>query len=262
MKHLLLSLILSCFSFLTTQASADWHVVRSHPQKHFLQTIPAGNYSGITNMGGDVYAMVSDKSDSALYFNVRLYISRQTGELLQAEYMGSKGRAEAAGLDNEAIAKVSDSTIVVASEQRFRLKEYLIGQNNVPGKDRNGVAEDKTQPKLWEWSMREEDFWPNYGFESLAYDSIGRKLWTINESAMRRDGKPATPQDPRQNVLRLMSFNRDDLTAAPVAYLYRMDMPTTMKTAETYAMGVSELCALPDGQLLVLEREAFVPKQR
>lgn len=262
MKHLLLSLILSCFSFLTTQASADWHVVRSHPQKHFLQTIPAGNYSGITNMGGDVYAMVSDKSDSALYFNVRLYISRQTGELLQAEYMGSKGRAEAAGLDNEAIAKVSDSTIVVASEQRFRLKEYLIDKDNVPGKDRNGVVDGKAQPKLWEWSMREEDFWPNYGFESLAYDSIGRKLWTINESTMRRDGKPATPQNPRQNVLRLMSFNRDDLTAAPVAYLYRMDMPTTMKTAETYAMGVSELCALPDGQLLVLEREAFVPKTK
>lgn len=25
-------------------------------------------------------------------------------------------------------------------------------------------------------------------------------------------------------------------------------------------MGVSELCVLPDGQLLVLEREAFIPK--
>ena len=96
----------------------------------------------------------------------------------------------------------------------------------------------------------------------MAYDSIGRKLWTINESAMRRDGKPATPQNPHRNVLRLMSFNRDDVTAVPVAYLYRMDMPTTMKTAETYAMGVSELCALPDGQLLVLEREAFVPKTK
>lgn len=262
MKKYLLTVSFSLIALMAFCEVDDWHVVRSHAQKHFLQTIPAGNYSGITNMGGDVYAMVSDKSDSALYFNVRLYISRQTGELLQAEYMGSKGRAEAAGLDNEAIAKVSDSTIVVASEQRFRLKEYLIDKDNVPGKDRNGVVDGKAQPKLWEWSMREEEVWPNYGFESLAYDSIGRKLWTINESTMRRDGKPATPQNPRQNVLRLLSFNRDDLTAAPVAYLYRMDMPTTMKTAETYAMGVSELCALPDGQLLVLEREAFVPKTK
>lgn len=253
----------------------DWHVVRSHPQKHFLNTIPPGNYSGIANMGGDVYAMVSDKSDSALYFNVRLYISRQTGELLQAEYMGSKGRVDAAGLDNEAIAKVSDSTIVVASEQCFRLKEYLIDENGreamgeadgnektAEAEGKRNVADGKAQPKLWEWSMPEKEFWPNYGFESLAYDSIGRKLWTINESTMRRDGKAATPQDPHKNVLRLMSFNRDDLTAAPVAYLYRMDMPTTMKAAQTYAMGVSELCALPDGQLLVLEREAFVPKTK
>ena len=97
MKHLLLLIILDCASLLVAHASADWHVVRSHQQKHFLNTIPPGNYSGIANMGGDVYAMVSDKSDSALYFNVRLYISRQTGELLQAEYMGSKGRVDAAG---------------------------------------------------------------------------------------------------------------------------------------------------------------------
>lgn len=275
MKHLLLLIILDCVSLLAARASADWHVVRSHPQKHFLNTIPPGNYSGIANMGGDVYAMVSDKSDSVLYFNVRLYISRQTGELLQAEYMGSKGRVDAAGLDNEAIAKVSDSTIVVASEQCFRLKEYLIDENGreamgeadgnektAEAEGKRNVADGKAQPRLWEWSMPEKEFWPNYGFESLAYDSIGRKLWTINESTMRRDGKAATPQDPHKNVLRLMSFNRDDLTAAPVAYLYRMDMPTTMKAAQTYAMGVSELCALPDGQLLVLEREAFVPKTK
>lgn len=275
MRKFLLTVSLFPVALMAFCEVPDWHVVRSHPQKHFLNTIPSGNYSGIANMGGDVYAMVSDKSDSALYFNVRLYISRQTGELLQAEYMGSKGRVDAAGLDNEAIVKVSDSTIVVASEQCFRLKEYLIDENGreamgeadgnektAEAEGKRNVADGKAQPKLWEWSMPEKEFWPNYGFESLAYDSIGRKLWTINESTMRRDGKAATPQDPHKNVLRLMSFNRDDLTAAPVAYLYRMDMPTTMKAAQTYAMGVSELCALPDGQLLVLEREAFVPKTK
>ena len=85
MKKFLLTVSFSFIALMAFCEVDDWHVVRSHAQKHFLQTIPAGNYSGITNMGGDVYAMVSDKSDSALYFNVRLYISRQTGELLQAE---------------------------------------------------------------------------------------------------------------------------------------------------------------------------------
>ena len=178
MRKFLLTVSLFPVALMAFCEVPDWHVVRSHPQKHFLNTIPPGNYSGIANMGGDVYAMVSDKSDSALYFNVRLYISRQTGELLQAEYMGSKGRVDAAGLDNEAIAKVSDSTIVVASEQCFRLKEYLIDENGreamgeadvnektAEAEGKRNVADGKAQPKLWEWSMPEKEFWPNYGYE-------------------------------------------------------------------------------------------------
>ena len=43
-------------------------------------------------------------------------------------------------------------------------------------------------------------------------------------------------------------------------YAYQMDQPSTHKKADIYVMGVSELCVLSDGQLLVLEREAFIPK--
>lgn len=45
-----------------------------------------------------------------------------------------------------------------------------------------------------------------------------------------------------------------------MTYAYQMDQPSTHKKADIYVMGVSELCVLPDGQLLVLEREAFIPK--
>lgn len=41
-----------------------------------------------------------------------------------------------------------------------------------------------------------------------------------------------------------------------------MDAPAIRKRPQTYAMGVSELCVLPDGQLLVLEREVYVPKSK
>ena len=249
MRSVLLVLFLALGGVLMAQDGDSWRVVRSLPQKHFINTMPRGNYSGIARVDDDVYALVSDKSDSALFFNVRLYISKQTGEILQAEYLGESGRADAPGLDNEAIARVSDSTVVVASEEKCRLKEYRID-----GKPWEGSR------KQWEWSMPTDNFWPNYSFESLAYDSLNHRLWTVNESTMRLDGKPATTSDPHNNVLRLISFDWTDRTKAPVSYLYRMDMPTTMKTAQTYTMGVSELCALPDGRLLVLEREAFVPK--
>lgn len=246
MRKYIFLILLACSLSVSAQGAGGWHVVRQLGQKHFARQIPAGNYSGITPLGDDVYAMVSDKSDSALYFNVRLYISRQTGELLDAEYMGSHGLADRAGLDNEAIARVTDSTVVIASEGACRLKEYRLG--DAP------MAEG-----LWEWSMPSGDFWPNYVFESAAYDSTSHRLWTITESTMRRDGSPATTRSPRCNVLRLLSFDWAVRSVQPTAYLYKMDMPTTMKTAQTYAMGVSELCALPDGRLLVLEREAFVP---
>lgn len=234
----------------SAQSASGWQVVREFQQKNFSHAIPPGNYSGIAPLGGDMYTMVSDKSDSTLLFNVRLYVSRQTGELLQAEYLGSRGKVDDRGLDNEAIVRVSDSTVVVASEGKCRLKEFRSSDDSLSlGKS-----------SLWEWHMLPSEFYPNYAFESLAYDSVAGKLWTINESTLRRDGKPATTQDPRNNVLRLLSFDWRNRSVQPTAYLYRMDMPTTMKSASTYVMGVSELCSLPDGCLLVLEREAFVPK--
>lgn len=247
MRKYVFLVFLACSAILCAQDNGKWSLVREHQQKSFANTIPPGNYSGIAPLGDDVYAMVSDKSDSALYFNVCLYISKQTGELLQAEYLGPQGRVDTISLDNEAIARVSDSTVVIASEGKYRLKEYMLNSDNV-------------DQGLWKWSMPMSDFYPNYVFESAAYDSVHHRLWTINESTMLRDGKPATTQDPHNNVLRLISFDwTNKRNASPVSYLYKMDMPTTMKRAMTYVMGVSELCVLPDGKLLVLEREAFIP---
>ena len=245
----------STITALAQNTATQWHVVRSLPQKHFNKTVPSGNYSGITRLHDDVYAMVSDKSDSALYFNVRLYISKQTGELLQAEWLGPHGKADLKGLDNEAITRVSNHTAVIASEGKCRLKEYELDSESSDKEDSNAA-------KLWGWAMSATEFWDNYSFESATYDNAHQRLWTINEAPLRRDGKPATPQNAVKNVLRLLAFDWTNNTAAPTAYLYRMDMPTTLKKAQTYAMGVSELCALPDGQLLVLEREAFIPKMK
>ena len=233
MRKYVFLVFFACSAILCAQDNGKWSLVREHQQKSFANTIPPGNYSGITPLGDDVYAMVSDKSDSALYFNVRLYISKQTGELLQAEYLGPQGRVDTISLDNEVIARVSDSTVVIASEGKYRLKEYMLNSDNV-------------DQGLWEWSMPRSDFYPNYVFESAAYDSVHHRLWTINESTMLRDGKPATTQDPHNNVLRLISFDwTNKRNASPVSYLYKMDMPTTMKRAMTYVMGVSELCVLP-----------------
>lgn len=59
-----------------------------------------------------------------------------------------------------------------------------------------------------------------------------------------------------RNHLRLMSFDDDLRYQGAITYI--MDTPISNKWAKIYANGVSDLCALDDGRLLVLEREAYV----
>ena len=71
--------ILTIFLGFSLLAGAqDWKVVRENPQKAFPKTVAAGNYSGIAHLHDDIYAVVSDKSDSALYFNFRILVNPKT----------------------------------------------------------------------------------------------------------------------------------------------------------------------------------------
>lgn len=277
--------ILTIFLAFSLLAGAqDWKVVRENPQKAFPKTVAAGNYSGIAHLHDDIYAVVSDKSDSALYFNFRIQVNPKTGELEQVENLGFTERTDGTlndgkpwlglekGFDHEAIVKVSDSTLVIASEGYCRLKEYPILPISAD------TAKVGYPQNLWESRWPSSDFYPNYNFESLAFDSVHQYLWTIPESTLRKDGQPATPQNGLANRLRLMRLNwgkmKEDSNKEEYSeqvnskkdsrymttYAYQMDQPSTHKKADIYVMGVSELCALPDGQLLVLEREAFIPK--
>lgn len=277
--------ILTIFLAFSLLAGAqDWKVVRENPQKAFPKTVAAGNYSGIAHLHDDIYAVVSDKSDSALYFNFRIQVNPKTGELEQVENLGFTERTDGTlndgkpwqglekGFDHEAIVKVSDSTLVIASEGYCRLKEYPILPISAD------AAKVGYPQNLWESRWPSSDFYPNYNFESLAFDSIRQYLWTIPESTLRKDGQPATPQNGLTNQLRLMRLdwgkmkedsNKEEYSEQVsskkdsryvATYAYQMDQPSTHKKADIYVMGVSELCVLPDGQLLVLEREAFIPQ--
>ena len=142
-------------------------------------------------------------------------VNPKTGELEQVENLGFTERTDGTlndgkfwqgqekGFDHEAIVKASDSTLVITSEGYCRLKEYPV----LPTSANAPKISYQQEPLGEQIRAFLSDFYPNYNFESLAFDSVRQYLWTIPESTLRKDGQPATPQNGLANQLRLMRLN-------------------------------------------------------
>lgn len=215
--------------------------------------IGAAQYSGITALGGNRYALVSDKEPTDGFFLFRIDQSATTGEVTQVYLEGFKGNAkpqvDAQGIsirDCEGIAYVpSRGTLFISGEGDQRILEYNM-QGQPTGRELN-------VPTIF--SNKNIVF--NYGFEALCYDTIAHRFWTTTESTLPADGPAASAAHPEvTNLLRIQAFN-DDLQPC-AQYAYRMDTGRKDDFGKTYVFGVPELATLPDGRLLVLEREANV----
>lgn len=243
-NYKLLSLILLICIFNTVNAQTKF--IRECRQREFRRTVPAGNYSGIAHIVDDKYAVVSDKSPNDGFYVFTIKVDSVTGELIDVKNDGFRGDSLCCG-DCEGIAYCPNtSTFFISREADASIVEYdydgkLTGRRlNVPHIYKNGMG--------------------NYGFESLAYDVQAGLFWTISESTLSCDGEQATSLNGVSNKLRLQSFDIDLQPKAQYAYL--MDSPTAHSKSSEYAMGVSEVVALGNGSLLVLEREFFVPNSK
>lgn len=243
---ILLSMLFSVFLYVS---SAQTVVVRECEQKSFPGEVPAGNYSGIAHIGGNEYAVVSDKSDTDGFFVFSIDVDSVSGEITSVRNKGFRGDA-LKDRDCEGIVYCpSSSTFFISREADNVIAEY-----SYDGKA-TGRTLDVPAVYMANGGMG------NYGFESLAYDGQTRLLWTMNESTLKGDGERATPASGVRNVLRLQSFDESLQPKSQFAYI--MDAPTATKTgASNYAMGVSEITALGEGRLAVLEREFYVPKAK
>ena len=231
--------IASCLS-LAVQAQ---HVVE-HEQMAFPDSIPAGGYSGITWLGGDRYAVVSDNGrDGFFIFRIQL---DSVGAVKSAVCTGFLGSTEP-NHDNEGIACYApDSTLFISSERDTQIREFSM----------EGVPTGRTLPlpAVFQGTSRA------YSLEALTYNAVTHQFWTTSESTLEGDGLRADPDNGARNRLRIQSFD-DSLRAGP-QYLYEMDEPMAQVMPERFAMGVSALAALDDGRLLVLEREFAVPESK
>lgn len=213
------------------------------PQHYFKQTVPAGNYSGLTWLGGDRYAVVNDKAPADGFDVFAIDVNSSTGEISNVRKIKTLTSGFSYNRDAEGIAYFPKAnTVFISGEADNRIMEYTM-EGKLTGREIK-LPSDVIIPH------------GNYGLESLTYNAKTHRFWTTTESTLPADGQQANAVNGIRNHLRLMSFDDDLRYQGSITYI--MDTPISNKWAKIYANGVSDLCALDDGRLLVLEREAYV----
>jgi hypothetical protein len=115
----------------------------------------------------------------------------------------------------------------------------------IVGFDREGDATFAVEvPKVYAQARS------NKGLESLTFG--GPALWTANEDALRNDGDTSSASGGA--LVRLQKFNERFAPAGQWAY--RTD--ASLLRVSNSGTGVTDLVALPNGELLVLERVVAV----
>lgn len=212
--------------------------------------VGTANFSGITPLGGNRYAVVSDKEPEDGFFVLRIDQNRFSGAVIAVYlegFYGTKPRSvDAYGnsrRDTEGIAyHPQRQTIWISGEGDQAILEYDL--------DGRATGLSLAVPTM----MANAGIYHNAGFEALCYDGVRHCFWTTTENSLRRDGLQPGREFPRgYNRLRLQAFG-DDLQ--PLGqYAYCTDAGTVDRFGRGYISGVPALCALPDGRLLVMERE-------
>lgn len=190
--------------------------------------LPHGNYSGIAKVKENVYAIVSDKKIA----------NREKAKEKDLQWFIFDDESR----DMEGIVYCPKSnTVFISGEADQRILEYTL-EGNLTGRELN-------IPK--EFGI--EKIEPNGGFEALTYNETTGLFWTTTEMPLLADGHES-------GILRLQSFN-EDLTAGKQA-IYRLDaLEDGEKKARSVVHGVSDMIALDDGELIVMERRVVIKKR-
>ena len=234
MRRSLLSVLMALAVLHTTAQQ-----VVLNKQRHFPKTVPAGNYSGITWLGGDRYAVVNDKSPTAGYYLMTIQTDDATGEIIEVR-ADSFMTNHQPNRDEEGICYVPQmNTVFVSGEGDGQILEYNM-EGQLTGRRLNIPDVFNTRRG-------------NGGFEALTYNATTHRFWTTTENTLKGDGDKPNIMLKIPNQLRLQSFG-DDLEPRE-QYWYRSDSSAVESTEGKSNLGVSGLAALDDGRIIVLERE-------
>jgi hypothetical protein len=238
MRKILMTLILAPLMLMAQEAT----VLK---QRKFPKTVPAGNYSGITWMGGNRYAVANDKSPSMGFYQMAIDIDSITGELFSVRLDKFLTCGQPARDEEDICYMPQNQTVFVSGEEDMEILEFNL-QGQLTGRKLN-------IPKIFKTA------YPNRGFEALTYQQKTHRFWTTSENTLKADGEKPTIDKKVRNRLRFQSFG-DDLQPKE-QYWYMTDSATAKKRKGSSLIGVCGLAALEDGRIVVLEREMYFPKR-
>ena len=215
--------------------------LQADPLSQTMLDIDSGEYSGITRISGNRYAVVDDnlKGGGIVFFSIPLDPAGSIGTVIMQQADGTM-RASGKARDCEGIAYVPSTGMLYVSTENQEIREY-----DLAGRE---TGESLRVPK----DLGADNIVANRGFEALTYSDTTGLFWTTTESPL-----PTDTFLPR--ILRLQSFRADGEPGE--RFFYQTGEPTATSAGTTaYVHGVPALAALDDGRLLVLEREVYVPK--
>ena len=228
-------------TFVTPEATAPGLTARVRPTVA-MPDIESGEYSGITWLSGNSYAVVdnSQKGGGILHFTIGI---DDYGDVDNVSMRPAQGTVTSTVTkrDGEGIAYVpSLGTLYVTSEKHQEILEY-----DLAGRE---TGKSLKVPEIFSAKA----IAGNRGFEALTFNEATGLFWTTTEA-------PLTKDTFLPRILRLQSFTIDGKPSE--RFLYQTGEPEkSSANASAYVFGVPCMAALDDGRLLVLEREVYVPK--
>src|SRR5574344_2563909 len=124
MSRIRFSILLFIFVSVSAFPQKPISFVSALSQQSFPRTVKAGNYSGITSISGNVYAVVDDKSPNDGFYLFDIDIDSVSGiikSVVSDGFQGNSGRNR----DSEGIVYVPGSnTLFVSGEADIKILEY------------------------------------------------------------------------------------------------------------------------------------------